>query len=64
MTHSAHDSDCGARESKKCDCKQGLDRRIKQRAVKFFKRHKGKVPIIECKVEGFDWLDRKLGREK
>jgi hypothetical protein len=64
MTHSTHDLGCGARESKKCDCIQGRDRRTKAKAIKFFKRHKGKVPIIKGKIEGFDWLDRRLGREK
>ena len=64
MNHNAHDLGCGARESLKCNCVQGRLRRSKARAVKFMKRHKGKVPIIEGKVEGFDWLDRKLGREE
>lgn len=42
MTKSAHDIGCGARKRhpEKCDCKRGLDRKIKQKAKKVFDRQR------------------------
>ena len=54
MSHKDHGLDCNARRSEKCDCIRGKARRVRARAIKFMKRHKGKVPVIEGKVEGFD----------
>ncbi len=40
---SAHDIGCAARESKKCDCKAGKERRITAHAAKTLKRQRKKI---------------------
>lgn len=62
-----HDLECGARESRKCDCRQGQERHIKQRAAKRLKRQRMKiaveigVPYDQTLLErclGIDWHHR------
>jgi len=45
MTKSAHDPGCGARKRhpEKCDCKQGHDRRVLQKAKKFLDRQRKEI---------------------
>lgn len=64
MTKSAHDIGCGARDSLKCDCQRGLERKIKVKAKKFVKR-KNYGTIVEglapdSMIGDFShWLGRK-----
>ena len=61
MTKSAHDIGCAARQSERCDCTTGRDRRIKRAALESLRRRGNEIYEVERGTLGHDdWLEKKL----
>ena len=61
VTKSAHDIGCAARQSKRCDCTTGRDRRIKRAALESLERRGNDIYEVPRGTLGDDdWLMMKL----